>query len=267
MRQSDARRFPQAVPCAGGRAFMFFYPAKVFWFIVQPSGLLLIMMVAGAVLPRFGHERAARRLLLASILVRFARADLAAAPVSGIVVLGGGEDARVWAGRHTHALNEAGERFTEALALARRFPSARIVFTGGAVEIVSAPKIGADAARAVFADLGLGEGDRLILESRARDTWENAVLVKALVAPKPGERWLLLTSAWHMPRAMGVFRRAGFAVEAWPVDYRTADAWDAVRLFDAPSDGLKRLDTAVREWVGLVAYRLTGRSDALFPGP
>ncbi len=265
---------------------MFFYLAKIFWFIVQPSGLLLIMMVAGAALLRFGRERAARRLLLASILVlfgggllpvsnwlimpleqRFARADLAGAPVAGIVVLGGGEDARVWAGRHTHALNEAGERFTEALALARRFPSARVVFTGGAVEIVSAPKIGADAARAVFGDLGLGEGDRLILESRARDTWENAVLVKALVAPKPGERWLLLTSAWHMPRAMGVFRRAGFAVEAWPVDYRTADAWDAVRLFDAPSDGLKRLDTAVREWVGLVAYRLTGRSDALFPGP
>jgi uncharacterized SAM-binding protein YcdF (DUF218 family) len=265
---------------------MFFYLAKIFWFIVQPSGLALITLAAGIAMLGFGRARAARRLLLWALAIlfaggllpvgnwlvmpleqRFARADLAGAPIAGIVVLGGAEDARIWTGRHAHALNEAAERFTEAVALARRFASARIVFTGGAVEIVSAPKVGADAARAIFADLGLAEGGRLVLEQKARDTWENAVLAKALVRPQPGERWLLLTSAWHMPRAMGVFRRAGFRVEAWPVDYRTADAWDALRIFDAPSDGLKRLDTAVREWVGLVAYRLTGRTDALFPGP
>jgi len=111
------------------------------------------------------------------------------------------------------------------------------------------------------------EDGRLILESKARDTWENAVNVKALVSPKTGERWLLVTSAWHMPRSVGVFRRVGFAIEPWPVDYRTADDWDALRLFDAPADGLKRLDTAMREWIGLVAYRATGRTDALFPAP
>jgi uncharacterized SAM-binding protein YcdF (DUF218 family) len=64
-----------------------------------------------------------------------------------------------------------------------------------------------------------------------------------------------------------VFRKAGFDVEPWPVDYRTAGPMDLLRPFDAPSDGLKRLDTATREWIGLVSYRLTGRSDALFPGP
>jgi uncharacterized SAM-binding protein YcdF (DUF218 family) len=170
-------------------------------------------------------------------------------------------------GRHVHAMNEAGERFTEALALARRYPSAKVVFTGGAVEILSAPAVGADAARAIFGDLGIDEGGRLLLESKARDTWENAVNVKALVDPKPGERWLLVTSAWHMPRSIGIFRRVGFAVEPWPVDYRTADAWDLLRLFDAPADGLKRFDTAMREWIGLLAYRLTGRTDALFPAP
>jgi hypothetical protein len=153
------------------------------------------------------------------------------------------------------------------MALARRYPKARIAFTGGSIEILSAPTVGADAARVMFRDLGLADGDRLLLESKARDTWENAVLTKALVQPKPGERWLLVTSAWQMPRSMGVFRKTGFAVEPWPVDYRTADAWDLLRLFDAPADGLKRLDTAVREWIGLVSYRVTGRSDALFPGP
>ena len=118
----------------------------------------------------------------------------------------------------------------------------------------------------MLSDLGVGEG-RLLLEREARSTWENAVYAKALAQPKPGERWLLVTSAAHMPRAIAVFRKVGFAVEPWPVDYRTAGAGDAWRPFDAPSEGLKRLETALREWIGLVAYRLTGRSDELFPGP
>jgi uncharacterized SAM-binding protein YcdF (DUF218 family) len=265
---------------------MFFYPAKIFWFFAQPSGMLLIMLIAGAVLLRVGRERAGRRLVAASVGLlllggllpvsnwlmlpleqRFARADLAGRDVDGIVVLGGAEDSRIWSERHAHALNEAAERFTEAIALARRYPKAKVAFTGGSIEILSSPTIGADAARAIFGDLGLVESGRLVLETKARDTWENAVLTKALVQPKPGERWLLVTSAWHMPRSMGAFRSAGFVVEPWPVDYRTANAWDALHLFDAPSDGLKRLDTAMREWIGLVSYRVTGRSDALFPGP
>ena len=265
---------------------MFFYLAKILWLFAQPSGLLLLMMIAGAVLLRVGRDRAGRRLVAASVGLlllggllpvsnwlmlpleqRFARADLAGRDVDGIVVLGGAEDVRIWIGRDAHALNEAGERFTEAMALARRYPKARVAFTSGAIEILSSPKIGADAARAIFADLGLAEGERLLLETKARDTWENAVLTKALVQPKPGERWLLVTSAWHMPRAVGVFRKAGFVVEPWPVDYRTAGPWDALRPFEAPADGLKRLDTAMHEWIGLVSYRVTGRTDALFPGP
>ena len=92
---------------------------------------------------------------------RFARADLAGRDVDGIVVLGGGEDSRIWIGRGAHALNDAGERFTEAMALARRYPKAKVVFTGGSIEILSRPTVGADAARAIFGDLGLVEGERL----------------------------------------------------------------------------------------------------------
>jgi uncharacterized SAM-binding protein YcdF (DUF218 family) len=263
---------------------MLHYVSKIFWFCAQPSGLLLIMLLTGAALLFTRHQKAARRLVLASaalLLVggllplgtwlmlplegRFARADLSGRDIDGIVVLGGVEDARVAMGRGTHALNEAAERLTETATLARRYPKAKIVFTSGATEILTAPTIGADAAALVLRDFGV-EG-RLILERKARNTWENAVYAKALVQPQPGERWLLVTSAWHMPRAMGVFRKAGFLVEPWPVDYRTAGPWDAVRLFDAPSDGLRRLEAALHEWVGLLAYRLLGRTDALFPGP
>jgi uncharacterized SAM-binding protein YcdF (DUF218 family) len=265
---------------------MFFYLSKFVWFCLQPSSLLLILLLAGAGLLFTRHQKLGRRLVIAAAVLflvggllplstwliwpleeRFPRADLSGPIVDGIVVLGGAEDPRVASSRHIHALNEAAERMTEAAALARRFPHARIVFTSGSVEIFSKPTIGADAGALVLEDLGISGADRLILERQSRNTWQNAVYSKDLVDPKPGERWLLVTSAAHMPRAMGVFRKAGFPVEPWPVDYRTADAWDLVRLFASPAEGLRRLDQASREWVGLVGYWLTGRSDALFPGP
>jgi len=109
--------------------------------------------------------------------------------------------------------------------------------------------------------------ERIVLENDSRTTEENASLTMRLVAPKPGERWLLVTSAWHMPRSIGVFRKAGFDVEAYPVDWRTRGWIDASETFDTVSAGLARADIAMHEWVGLVSYRLAGRTGELLPGP
>ena len=265
---------------------MFFYISKVVWFCLQPSSLLFILLTSGAVLLFTRHQKTARLLVAAAAVLllvggllplstwlifpleeRFQRPDLASGTVDGIIVLGGAEQPDVATGRHVHALTEAGESLTEAVALARRFPRAKLVFTSGSVEILTAPTIGAAAGALVLNDLGIGGTDRLLVERKSHNTWQNAVYTKSLVDPKPGERWLLVTSAAHMPRAMGAFRKAGFPVEPWPVDYRTAGGGDLWLLRGAPSRGLRRLDQVAREWVGLVAYRLTGRSDALFPGP
>ena len=105
-----------------------------------------------------------------------------------------------------------------------------------------------------------------MLETRSRNTEENAVFTKELVQPKPGERWLLVTSAQHMPRAIGCFRRAGFPVEAYPVDWHTRRALRLAPM-ETLSGGLGRLDNAVHEWIGLVSYWLTGRTSELLPGP
>ena len=119
---------------------------------------------------------------------------------------------------------------------------------------------------ALFESLGVPPG-RITLENRSRNTAENAAYSKALAAPKPGERWLLVTSAAHMPRAIGAFREAGFPVEAYPVDYQTNGWQDLRAVFGSLSGGLRQMDTALHEWIGLVAYRLTGKSSALLPGP
>jgi len=124
----------------------------------------------------------------------------------------------------------------------------------------------ASLAARLFESFGIAR-ERIALEDKSRDTDENGRFTKELVQPKPGERWLLVTSAHHMPRAIGVFRAAGFPVEAFPVDYRTRGAIDLLRPFSTLGDGLRRTDTAMREWVGLLMYWAAGESSALFPGP
>ena len=105
------------------------------------------------------------------------------------------------------------------------------------------------------------------MERRSRNTLENAEFSKALVAPKAGERWLLVTSAFHMPRSVGLFRKAGFAVEPYPVDWRVGGRDDLLSFTNIALDGLGRTDAAMREWMGLIAYRATGKIDELLPGP
>src|SRR4029079_13157130 len=155
---------------------------------------------------------------------------------------------------------------TEAAALARRFPVARVVFTGGSIEMLRTPAFEADAARRLVSELGI-DGERVLFDRQARNTAENALYAKRLADPKPGERWLLVTSGWHMPRAMGLFRKAGFELEAWPTDYRTIGPKDAWAPFASPGAGLHRLDFVVKEWIGLLFNWLSGRSDTLLPGP
>jgi uncharacterized SAM-binding protein YcdF (DUF218 family) len=262
-----------------------FYISKLLWGLAEPSTLLIALLVAGAVLLFTRYGRTGRWLVAAAAVLgviggfsplstwlilpledRFPRADLSGRPIDGIVILGGGEDARVAAARGAHALNMSGERMTEAVALARRFSDARVVFTGGSIEMLRAPAFEADAARHLLSDLGI-DGERVLFDRQARNTAENALYAKRLADPKPGERWLLVTSGWHMPRAMGLFRKAGFELEAWPTDYRTTGPKVAWAPFASPGAGLHRLDFVVKEWLGLLFNWLSGRSDTLLPGP
>ena len=264
---------------------MFFYVAKIVWFLAQPSSLIAIALTMGAILAGTTWRKLGRRLLiagLAALLIcglsplsdalivplenRFARPDLASGgPIAGIVVLGGAEDSRANPPRELAGLNEAAERMTEAVALARRFPEARVVFTGGSANLLTKGLPEAATMGQLLEALGVAK-ERTSLESRSRDTYENAVFTKRLVNPGASERWLLITSAWHMPRAIGCFRAAGFAVEPWPVDYRTGGRIEFWPKSGVP-EGLRQMDFIMREYAGLVMYYLTGRTGDLLPGP
>ena len=264
---------------------MFFVLSKVLGFFALPSNLLIAIGLAGLVLFRTRYERLAGWLVGTSLVLialaglsplgnglllpleqRFPPWDASRGPPDGIVVLGGAITPDVSASRDAVALNEAAERITVAAELARRYPNARILFSGGTSALVAAEAVEAPFAVRQWEALGV-DRDRITAEEQSRNTIENAVFSRLIANPKLGERWLLVTSAYHLPRAMAAFAAAGFAVEPYPVDWRTGGPIDALRPFASLGDGLRRTDTAVREWVGLVVYRLTGKTREIFPGP
>lgn len=263
---------------------MFFIASKIFGFVATPSnfaallcfaGLLLLatpwrvtaskLIVGGVVLLLvFGFSPLGNVLLL-SLSERFPPWHDSGRVPDGIIVLGGAINPELSAARGVAEINSAAERMTAAVELARRFPSARIVLSGGNNSLVNPVSTEAIAGARFLESLGVAH-DRILLEDKARTTSENALFTRDLLKPKPGEYWLLVTSAMHMPRAVGAFRAAGFAVEPYPVDWRTRGWQDASMPFETLSAGLSRTDAAVHEWIGLIGYRLSGRSSELLPG-
>lgn len=266
---------------------MFFYLSKPIWFLLQPTSLFIILMVLGLVWCGAGWLKTGRWLLWSGLLgliaagvsplgnwlilpleERFPRPDPVAVPKpAGIIVLGGVHNPVIGKSRGALALNESAERLVVGVDLARKYPNAKFVFTGGSAAIFSSESTEAESVREILLPaLGLPK-NRLIVENNSRNTYENAMLTHKLLRPGRQEKWILVTSAYHMPRAVGSFLKAGFDIIPWPVDYRTRGAKDMTLFFAQPSGGMRRVDEAVREWAGLYVYWITGKTNRLFPAP
>jgi uncharacterized SAM-binding protein YcdF (DUF218 family) len=265
---------------------VFYYLSKIGWFFATPSNLATSLILAGLALSlRQGRKRLGLALAttativlfiaglspIASLLLlpleeRFPAFRDDGRPVHGVVLLGGAADADDSAALGQISVNESADRLLATAALAARHPEARIVVSGGGGAVWGAGIPEAPVTARYFEEVGIDPA-RITLEDRSRTTAENGAYTRALIEPRPDERWLLVTSAWHMPRAVGVFRQAGFPVTAYPVDFRTGGRTNVLRPFATLSEGLRRLDVAAKEWAGLVGYRLTGRTGELFPEP
>lgn len=263
---------------------MAFILSKLLWFVAEPSNLFVILLGLAALSLFTRWRRWGRRL---AVILALAGVTIAVVPVSewlllpledrfpppqampptidGIIVLGGSVSTNLTELRGQPIVNEHSERLLALAELARRYPQAKLVFSGGSASLLDPEFREADVARLVLLQIGVDVG-RVVFERRSRNTHENVIESKSIVQPAPGETWLVVTSAWHMPRSIGIFRKAGWPVVAYPVDYLTTGKVRWIKSFDF-SEGLGLLHRGLKEWIGLVAYYWLGYTDSLFPGP
>ena len=246
---------------------MFFVFSKIAGFFLQPLNFSILLVAVGIFGGLLGVRTLAVGASLAGCLLlvlsawtslgalvlepledRFARPATPPEDVAGIIVLGGGFEGAINLARGGYELNSGGDRFVEAAVLARRYLQAKIVVTGGTGALLLESEGDAETAPRLLAPLGVAR-DRLILENRSRNTDENARFTKEMVQP------------------VALFRKADFPVVPWPTDYRTSGSEGFGFFRDNANDALQNTTIAIREWIGLIAYRLSGRTDTLLPSP
>ena len=261
---------------------MFFLISKALAFILTPSNLLVMLGLFGLLLLLFKWRRFGISFIGAAIIGtaiagwlplgpallmvledRFPKPELPKA-ITGIVMLGGAVDIHITQARGSEAWNDQAERITTVAELANKFPNARIILSGGAGKPDGVNE--STITKQALVAMGLPDA-RLELETKSRNTCENATQSVLVATPKAEEVWLLVTSASHMPRAMACFRAANFLVVPYPVDYHTRGVEDLRRMQESAVDGLAEVDLAAHEWVGLISYRIAGLTHELFPAP
>lgn len=253
---------------------MFFGLSKLFWIVCAPSHIAAWLVLAAVVLLYRRRQRAAHicAAISAAILIVFGFTPVSVwlmrpienqyprptlpQHIDGILILGGGLNADIYLTRGTPNSSYGLSRLVAGYELARRHPEARVVYSSGLLPVTN-PHSEAAAARAILTDLGLPP-ERLVIESKSRNTSENFVYSKAIVKPKPGETWVVVTSALHMPRTMAIAAKVGWPMLPWPADYTT----NTISKFGYTefTDNLDRADLAIHEDIGLIVYRLTGKA-------
>jgi uncharacterized SAM-binding protein YcdF (DUF218 family) len=255
-----------------------FYLSKIVWAFLQPSSLIAIVLLAGLFLAIRGKRAGLPVLCLGVALYLICgfsslgnwlliplekRAEIgASAPIegaAGIIVLGGAVSEVRDSGDKRVVLNDSADRMIEAVRLARQYPDLPVIFSGGRSDLFASgsetPE--AELARRFFEEFTIAP-PRLRLESRSRNTFENAVFTAELMQPQSDQRWVLVTSAFHMPRARALFEAQGFRIIPRPGDFRTSGPESLWEIFGKPSEGLRRVDVAAKEWVGLWMSWLRG---------
>lgn len=258
------------------------------WTIIQPSNFLLILLIAGYFLSRYAHKNSklnkfAIKIIPLSLIILFLAGftNLSAwllwplegrfeeytnkinqDPYSGIIVLSGSEKASISTYSQQATFNHGAERLIESAALARKFPTLPIIHSGGGRKYPDELSEN-DVARIFFEQAAI-DLSRIRFDDKAYNTHTNATMSRDLIRGNENEKWLLVTSAFHMPRSVGAFRNAGINIQPYPVDYKTTLKFGDIFSIDF-SKNLFTFDLAIHEYIGLLAYYITGRSSDLYP--
>jgi len=261
---------------------IFFYLSKVIWILISPDSLLLILIILSLILFYIGKSKQANILLatVVSILTiisllpigewllyplesQFKHNPELPKQIDGIIVLSGAENtvlSHVW---EQVELNSASERDLMFLSLANKYPKAKLIFTGGTGNLSQQTYKGADVAKKLFKQLNF-KTERIIFERESRNTYENIIYSKKIIKPNKNEKWIVITTSWHMPRSIGIFCKAEWITIPYPVDHQT-NKDNLFRIDFDLANNLLILKKGIKEWVGLFAYYATGKTTSIYP--
>jgi uncharacterized SAM-binding protein YcdF (DUF218 family) len=261
---------------------LFFFLSKLIWLLISPDSLLLILILVALVFLYLGKQQLAKKTLsivsgLLIIIAFFPVGEWLLYPleshfqttptlpdkITGIIALSGAEDAELSHIWQQVELGSAAERDLTFLSLAQQYPKAKLVFTGGTGSLTKQEYKGADVAKKLFEQLGANTIE-MIFERESRNTYESAIYSKKIVKPEKGENWILITTGWHMPRSVGIFCKAEWPVIPYPVDHQT-NKDNLLRISFNLSNNLQTLKIAIKEWLGLFAYYLSGKTISFLP--
>lgn len=261
---------------------LFFVLSKLAWAILSPLMVLNLLLVLGTVFLLFGYRKVALRFLFPALLfslsliifplgdwliypleARISQPEQLPENIDGIIVLGGGEDIKTSISWQQPQVGQASDRYFGAALLAKQYPDSPIIFTGGNNLLrFDAGTTPAELSHELLTMVGVEE-KRLIIESQSRNTYENFQRLKTVI-PKRNGQYLLVTSAYHMPRSVGIAEKQGISVVPYPVDYRSQTG-ESRQMDFALFEQFEKLEPAWREWVGLTAYFITGKTSQWFP--
>ena len=262
---------------------LFFIASKLIWFLISPDTLLVSFLLLCLVLLWFNQKKKAIVLLhtvvAACLIITFLPVGkwllyplekqflpLKDLPenVDGIIMLAGAESLSLTEYWNQVQIGDAAERYTQFIYLMKAHPDARHIFTGGIGGIDQSGINSSDVARMFFTSQGL-DIEKIIFESESRNTFENVRNSQKLVHPLPNETWLLVTSAFHLPRSIGIFYKHNWPVLPFPVDFRTHPE-KLFRIRPNFAGNLNELGQGLHEWLGLLAYYVTGKTCCFLPG-
>ena len=275
-------------PLSFGFQRMFYYVSKIVWSIVNPVSVFGLLVIATCILC-FTPLRRLRNVFAGSVITisiimmavpfgalinwtveyRFPAPETLPETIDGVIVLGGSIAPEATRHSGNYSVNASFDRVIAFAELANRFPDAKLVYTGGSHAWT--PGIGeAEIVEPLLKRMGVNT-DRLVLETKSRNSYQNAAFSRTLLNPGDDETWIIVTSGYHMPRAIGAFRKTGWPDQliAYPVDLRNAKGEKPPVLLFSHNliERLKSLSQSLHEVLGMVVYYLTDRSSEWFPAP
>ena len=254
---------------------------NIFWIIFQPVNIIILIIILGSIIYLFKYKKIGLKFLYTGIILLtlssiFPIGNYLALPLEnrfknkilqkpyGIIVLGGSEKVLNSSVRNQISLNSSSERLLYFYILSKKYPESKLVFSGAGKLYNNINE--SDVARNFFEELGM-DMNQIVFESKSRNTYENAKFSYELIRPNTDQRWVLITSAITMPRAIGTFRKIGWNVIPFSVDYITNKKSNFFTINKNFLSGLTSLNIVTYEWIGLIFYKILNRTDSFLPNP